>query len=566
VCGFVGVAGGNASDNLLRDMLSAIPHGGAHQVVIERGPHFCLACSHSELNQQADIAASQHAALVFFGELYNLPHLQQRLPRDDNQNSTPAHLLLRYVRFFGPEGLRDLDGNFAIAIFDHKGCLLTANHLGIGAPFYAEGQGGREVIVSSHINPLFRFPGLVAGLDRVSMMETKLLNAHQLGRTYFEGIRQVQPECCVEISLDAAAVVTICTRPSAPVETERSFEDAAHSCRKLLGSALRKIVSSPDAVVALALSGGYDSTLLAALIKAENFRSVACYTIYDKDDLQDRAFGALMARELNLSHSLLRVSKEDFLDSLPALIWASGCHGPVFTPYMLAKKVHDHHAGLRTLICGGGAEDNVWADQIPISLPVLLIAQLEALRAAGAPELEQSELLTMLERQATAGDNHCFPLNYEQLVESNDIYPFRAGCDAHGLRCGFPYVDPEVVALAKATRLGCGQKPVFRLVLAQLLGSDELLQKLETRSKEPLFFALWDNIIALGYALKQELGTAFCTNNPDLRYSRNVMDLFWSWALRVIYLKYKGSIGGLTFPDLLNEIRKQYQSEMQAHD
>jgi len=557
---------------MLREMIASIPHARAHEISFLRTKTSSVGCSHSSKTTRASFFKSRDAALTLFGEVFNLNELKTRMPElRSSGDENLAYVLFHYYRKFGPNGLRDVDGTCAIAVLDEslRKCFLVADPLGITPLFYATPPGSNTLIFSTHVNALFQYRDFSTEIDRVTLLERKALGFHDARRTYFKDIKQVATNSLLEIPTEQIANMTSRRNEDPPASKNGSQEDPEEwltQCERLLLRALdTRSARYPDQPLRLAFSGGIDSSLLATLLRRNPARGLTCFTMLDCKEAQDASYARLVAETLNLKHQLCQITLQQFGESLPDLISVMGCHGPIFAPYFLAKTIRESDPAIPMFFCGEGAEDYLARDTTFVYFILKKMAQ--RLTEFEPRAIEKSPLLRTI-RERLARDIQ--PEQSDELLqliepfETGSFYSLRAASDALGLECAFPFADKQLAAFAATIPQQMrtnGNVPnlVPRLLLTRNLRDRDLCTKLLSRPKEPIFFALWHNLNSLGRSLKETLPQGFLYRNKYSREARHVLDLFWIWGLEVVFLKYRGQVGGMTFDDLIREIIVQYE-------
>ena len=575
MCGFVGVIGKNPSAKTIREMLAAIPHDGVHEFSHLRGETFHIACSRSPEGSRAIFYNRPGAALALFGEVYNGDELGARLPAEYSSGEKDlARVLFGYYREFGAQHLSDIDGAWAMAVIDESDsrCFLVADCFGIAHLFYSTLHAGDALIFSSHANAIFLYPSFSTEIDTVTLLEKKMLGLHDGGRTYFKDVKQVPLNACIEIPLNkVTAISSHRDRNPSEIETEGklSSREWLTLCEQTLVSAVGKRNARYDHHLrGLALSGGIDSSLLATLLEREETDDLTCFTLFDCEQIQDLTYAQLLVDALKLRHQPCPVSSEEFFESLPHLIWVMGCHGPIFTPYFIARKIRNSDPVMPMFFCGEGAEDYLGKNTLFSNLIFNKMGQ--KLAGLGPSEIGNSELLSRIVGWLAGGDTR--PDSGDELLEviepyeMGNLYTIRAAADAFGLECALPYADRDVAALTRSMpkKLQRENKVfnfVARLLLARTLSDRDLCDRLLARPKEPAFYALWRNINSLMEGLSQRLPPAFLDNNRYSRYARHAIDLFWVWSLEVVFSKYKGRVAGMSFDDLVDEVTSEYKKQ-----
>ena len=289
--------------------------------------------------------------VLFNGEIYNYRELKMELGlncRTRSDTEVAARLFLEYGRRL-PEYIR---GMYAIAFWDGRALHLFRDPFG-KKPLYWTKSGDRFVFASEigailKIFPHFRWSRerLCSYLSFQSFVSPDTLypQIHQLepgGYLRYEGSETFIDVC------DPVASAVFVRNPDSD-EIEESIRE----------SVKYRLVS--DVPMGALLSGGVDSSLVAALAQREMQRSLPTFTVgyaeYEKYD--ERRFADEVARHIGSGHHSFEMDMDDFLQSVDEL--AAHLDEPLGDPaavplWFLAKKVKE--SGIKVLLSGDGADE-----------------------------------------------------------------------------------------------------------------------------------------------------------------------------------------------------------------
>ena len=242
--------------------------------------------------------------LVFNGEIYGYMDLRRELERAGHRFATDcdAEVVLHGFEEWGPDLFPRLNGMFALALVDSRRNEITL----------ARDRSGIKPLVMT-TGPRFAFAsdamalvsaGLSAGeVDRESVSEYGAFHYVPFPGTGIQGIQQVEPGTMVTRSADGSTEV----RRWTPLFFDRAPDGQdvglAELENALLESVSRQLVA--DVEVGIFLSGGVDSSLLAALAVESGARPRA-FTVsfqgHGDYDESDRA--ARLAQSLGIPHQI----------------------------------------------------------------------------------------------------------------------------------------------------------------------------------------------------------------------------------------------------------------------
>lgn len=233
--------------------------------------------------------------LLWNGELY-----------PNHSQSTEA--LWEMYKTRGPEGFRDLNGAFALAIWDgkeEKG-ILASDHLGIFPIYYGEAEGRLAFA---------NIPELVLLL----LKKTPELNYSALFKylafcynpgwgTFFKGVYRLRPGSYLEF---CQGRITLRKYWSLSFFSEkRSETEYIHELRDRLIQSI-DIRQEPETRVGVFLSGGLDSSTVTALLSRDG-KKVSTFSFRCEGETFDEShYAEMVAKTFGTHHTLVEYRPED---------------------------------------------------------------------------------------------------------------------------------------------------------------------------------------------------------------------------------------------------------------
>lgn len=307
--------------------------------------------------------------IVYNGELYNDPQLRVELAQRGQEPDSPSDTatLCQVLSAWGPQGLRKCRGMFAIVAYDtvDKHLILARDPLGIKPLCYALAQptdgGGPELVIASEVAALFEHPHLSPSIDPLGL--TAYLATIRLsteGRTLFDGVSMLLPGRVQEIDLRDPQLAT--TSWDLPIEGESS-----NDLRALIEESVSQHLRS-DVPVCVLLSGGLDSTIIAATTRRHRLRLPTFGAGDELDDPEsDAAFARRLAEQWDLPHRSITMTQDRFVAGVRTLIERTG--QPVSTPNETA--IHAlgcaiRAGGCKVALTGEGADELFGGYHLPL--------------------------------------------------------------------------------------------------------------------------------------------------------------------------------------------------------
>lgn len=264
------------------------------------------------------------AWIVFNGEIYNHKDLRVRLEacghcfRSCSDTETIIHLYEEY----GRECVQYLRGMFAFAIWDvpRRRLFIARDRLGIKPLYYSFESG--TLLFGSEVKAILAHPGCRAEFRRAALPEYLAFGYLSGPETMFKGIWKLPPGHTLE--LDETGQLRIeqyweLPKPSdGPELSERYYVEAYGN---QLEDAIRCHLMS-DVPVGVFLSGGLDSSAVAALMTRIRQEPVETFSVgYHEEGFSELSYARTVAEHIGSLHHEIRISRQDFFDALPRLIW-----------------------------------------------------------------------------------------------------------------------------------------------------------------------------------------------------------------------------------------------------
>jgi asparagine synthase (glutamine-hydrolysing) len=257
------------------------------------------------------------------GEIYNYRELRRDLEARGHRFSTHSdtEVLVHMYEDLGPRFLERLRGMFAIAIWDanRRRLLLARDRFGI-KPLYYRDVGG-SLSFASELKALTRQPSFSRELDLDALEAYLQLGWIPAPLSIFRESRKLPAGHALiaeagEIRIDRYA------RPApASVESLRreSIDDLATELVARLQDSVRAHLVA-DVPVGVLLSGGLDSSLLAALASGETSGPLKTFSIgFEEQSFNELDKARLVAQRFGSDHHELIVRPSAF-EALPTIV------------------------------------------------------------------------------------------------------------------------------------------------------------------------------------------------------------------------------------------------------
>lgn len=368
ICGVLDLNGRIFPPNDLRAMSSVLRHRGPDdEGELFSGP---LAMAFRRLSI-VDVAGGHQPManedgtiwIVFNGEIYNEPDLRPLLEQRGHCYATNSdtETILHLYEEYGEDCVRHLRGMFAFAIWDTRGKKLfcARDRLGI-KPFYYALIGDRFAF-ASEIKALLEIPELRPRLNRRALPEFFALGYLSSEETMFEGIYKLLPGHRLLIELSQGDKEPCITQywdldVSSP-DHQLKEADYVAKFSELFTEAVRTHLRS-DVSLGVFLSGGLDSSAIAAVVAGLCQQPVQTFSVgYKEDRYSELRYARQVAAHIGAEHNEIILGPEEFLASLPQMIWHED--EPIVWPSSVALGHVARLAGekVKVVLSGEGADE-----------------------------------------------------------------------------------------------------------------------------------------------------------------------------------------------------------------
>jgi asparagine synthase (glutamine-hydrolysing) len=294
------------------------------------------------------------------GEIYNHVYHRQDLElRGHRFNSgSDAEVIPHLYQEYGDDFVARLHGKFAIALYDRarQRVLLVRDRLGIKPLYYVE-TGGGDLYFASEVKSLLLIPGLVPVVDR-GALDHVLTFKHTLGtETLLQGVRALAPGHFLAVDLSSGARIqrAYYEVPWAPHRPVPEIGVAQAEVLRRFDRAVEMRLMS-DVPLGVALSGGLDSSSVAASVALQSGRPPMTFAVNTGGAVADHAFARLVAERYKTDHHEVQFTPESIPDLVTQVMW----HAEEFfsvselPTYYLGKAAHQH---VKVMLCGDGADE-----------------------------------------------------------------------------------------------------------------------------------------------------------------------------------------------------------------
>jgi asparagine synthase (glutamine-hydrolysing) len=321
ICGFVGLS----DKTLLQSMCEVSRHRGPDETGYFIDAHVGLGINRLKIIDLVKGDQPIHNEdgtvwTVFNGEIYNYEDLRRDLEKEGHRfytNSDTETIVHAYEKW-GGDCVRHFRGMFAFAIWDSnaKRLLLARDRFGKKPLYYSITDS--VLLFSSELKSLLEYEEISKELDydAIDYFFTYMYVPSPL--SIFKSIRKLPPGSYATFEGGVFRVETYWSfelHPD-PSMTEDAVLETLYAC---LEESVRVRMRS-DVPLGAFLSGGIDSSTVAALMSRNSDRPVKTVSIGFDNEISETAHSRLVADFLKTDHREYTVSPDAF-KILPRLVW-----------------------------------------------------------------------------------------------------------------------------------------------------------------------------------------------------------------------------------------------------
>jgi asparagine synthase (glutamine-hydrolysing) len=324
ICGLVATGGGAPDRGALEAMNETLRHRGPDSAgMVVNGPVGLAARRLSiidlETGDQPIANEDRSVHVVQNGEIYNHAALRKELEAQGHRMRTDhsdTEVLVHLYEQHGPAFAERLRGMFAVAIWDanRRRLVMARDRFGIKPLHWARLPGG--LAFGSELKCLLPAPGFSREIDANAVEAFLAFNSIPAPLTIYKSARKLAPghylvweagSDDVVIERYARPLPSTAPRPAQPGDVLEALRDSVRA----------HLVS--DVPVGVLLSGGVDSSALAALAASESGETIRTFSIgFEEQGFDETGRAQLVAERYGTEHHEL-VVRPNAVELLPKL-------------------------------------------------------------------------------------------------------------------------------------------------------------------------------------------------------------------------------------------------------
>ena len=318
----------------------------------------------SNNGNQPMFSDDKQIVIVFNGEIYNFEKLKHSYFKTDLFHSkTDTEVVLKLYEKFGIQFIKELNGDFAISIYDKRvnKIFLIKDRVGVKPLYYY--TGNNKFVFGSEIKTI-----LAAGIKPI-LAEDELLNYFVFkytpkNNTLYKNIFRVPPASYIEYNLEKESFTT---HTYWKIEKNKgystlSYDDAKETLFHLVEDSTKSRLIS-DVPIGNFLSGGLDSSIIAYFLKNRKDISHYCASksvndLKKEGTTSDYYYADKLSKEWGLKLLRASIGSEDAnLELIKKTLYYSDdliADGSQIPSYLITK---DASKTSKVILSGMGADE-----------------------------------------------------------------------------------------------------------------------------------------------------------------------------------------------------------------
>ncbi|WP_436495658.1 asparagine synthase (glutamine-hydrolyzing) [Actinokineospora sp. HUAS TT18] len=307
----------------------------------------------------------QRYTLLFNGEIYNYLELRAELTERFGARFTTdgdSETIVAAYHYLGEEAVTRLRGMFAFLIWDNEQQTLfgARDPFGIKPLFYAHGPGG--VAFSSEKKSILELTNLLGvgqDLDRRALQHYLTLQYVPEPATLHTTVHRIESGSSFTLVPGEEPVIKRYWTPRfhpTPVHGPADAEKLYNRIADVMSDSVRMHMRA-DVTVGSFLSGGIDSTAIAALAREHNPDLITFTTGFERQGYSEIDVAAESAAAIGVKHVVRTVSPQEMMDALPLIVWYldDPVADPALVPlWFIAREARKH---VKVVLSGEGADE-----------------------------------------------------------------------------------------------------------------------------------------------------------------------------------------------------------------
>ncbi len=312
--------------------------------------------------EQPVYSEDKSIVVVMNGELYNFREVRADLEKRGHkfETNTDTEILPHLYEEYGDAMLEHINGMFAFALWDKRKrkLLIARDRFGEKPLYYGVFDG--KLIFASEPKVLLANPAVKAEINLDSLRSYLSFDYVPAPHSIYKNIYKLPAAHLLILEKGEVKTRRYWNLSWQKSSTNSSLSDKAKELRELLADAVRMRLVS-DVPLGILLSGGVDSSTVAALATQFSTEKVKTFSIgFEEDSFDESKYARQVAKHLDTEHYEEKLSVEKAADLITEIgTWLDEplSDGSLIPTLLLSRFVKKHV----TVALGGDGGDEIFA-------------------------------------------------------------------------------------------------------------------------------------------------------------------------------------------------------------
>lgn len=315
----------------------------------------------SSSGHQPMINEDNNMELIFNGEIYNFQNIKEELVKRGHifKSKTDSEVIVHAYEEYGLNCIEKFNGMFAFALLDKKKgkIIFVRDRIGIKPLYYLKK------------NDLFAWSSEVKAFKalenlKIDQTEIKVLLGFQYlpnnEKTTIENVYKIPPGHYLIYDLENNNYkIERYWRLKIDENIRKlSFEEAVANLEKLLIDSIKSRLIA-DVNIGIMLSGGLDSSVMAALAQKYSNKKVCTFTAGFENKIDERPYARKVANYIGAQYEEIIIKPEEIIKNIEKFVWffddLNSFDGGLLTNYLIAEKMKKN--GIKVILLGEGSDE-----------------------------------------------------------------------------------------------------------------------------------------------------------------------------------------------------------------
>jgi asparagine synthase (glutamine-hydrolysing) len=361
MCGIAGVYNGSIDSDKIRKVTASLYRRGPDQQRVYNKNKTCLIHTRLSIIDLSALGSQPYEfeglVLIFNGELYNYKEVREQLKLEGYsfQSNSDTEVLIKAFHCWGEQSVHRFIGMFAFCVYNERTneVYIFRDRLGVKPLYYYFNRGTLYFASDLKTLALFGTPTEIDP-DAVSLYFRFGFVPHE--RSIYSSVHKLEPGHSLRISQGRLTKTKYWTALG-KIDEGKKEDDWIDELESLLISSFgyRMIADVP---VGVFLSGGMDSSLLAAILQ-KHHRSIHTFTIgFEEKSFDESMYALKVANHLMVNHTTKTLKLDEARELLNSFYtiydepFADTSGIPMTCLAQLAKK-----AGMKVVLSADGGDE-----------------------------------------------------------------------------------------------------------------------------------------------------------------------------------------------------------------